>query len=237
MTRRDRPRATALAFARRRARRSTGSCRSRRRRRAAQTPGRSCDGMRHRYAGPAASDREHVAGADGRDAVRAVKQQSSGLVEPGKRPVPRSSGSRTRIVSAEAGGALEPIGADGGKASPRSHCVRRRCIASDSAANKVLRRQHRRRGREIGRRIGRVGWMVSAIDADADRHGERRVALALDQDAGELGRPIGGRSAILPADAGPSCGAPREVRRAVPERPRTRVAARACGATARSAAA
>ena len=119
------------ACARRRAHRSTGSCRSRRRRRAARIPVPACGcAMIRRPPKPKTSPAVMVV-----DAAGLLQQQAAGVIEPLKRPAEFALRQPHPDVLAEAGGALEPVGADR-RQSPRRarHCVSRRCMAAASAA-------------------------------------------------------------------------------------------------------
>ena len=212
-----------------RGRRSTGSCRSRRRRRAARTPVPASGAaivMRLRQSP------KHFTGGDSR--VTAVRHRCSTSVPP--RPGLRN-GPESRVPAAargcprpSAGGAREPVAADrcetlaAAATAPAGAASRRR-----SAANNVVRRDLRAGGREIGRGIGRVGRMRGAIDADADRDCERRLAFALDQDAGHfLAAEQQDRSAISAPAPGASGGAQSRDRVMQPPAPATNESCGAC---------
>src|SRR5204863_7910760 len=86
----------------------------------------------------------------------------------------------------EAGGAGEPVGADGGEVlasvplrDPSEHFYRQR-------AEKLGRRHYRAGGGDVGRRKIGIGGMALAIGTDTDGDGTLRQTLAFDPDTGEL---------------------------------------------------
>ena len=96
-----------------------------------------------------------------------------------KRPDKLAVGKPHADVVAEAGGAREPVGADGGKAlarvplrQPAQHLGRQR-------GEQRLGATRGAGGRQIGRRIVGVGRMAGAIDANPDRRPRRSSPAAL----------------------------------------------------------
>ena len=117
----------------------------------------------------------------------AGQQQAAGLVEASKRPVSSRSGSRTRMSCAEAGGALEPVGADGGEALPAPPLRQPPRHGGAQAPRTGAPASPGRRPRPDRSPDGCVSAGCAAqLTPMPMATAKRRLAVALDQDAGEL---------------------------------------------------
>ena len=212
------------AGARRRSRRSTDSCRSRRPRRAARTQVRLAAPWHDQ---PLAECRTDVAGGDRVVPAAVVEQQTVRRHRAPRsgRELPLGNLHRDRLARVRPRVRANPSRMVE-KPSPPFHCATRPIIASDSAEQGVGSRPARRPG-EIGRGIvacRQDGWrqLMPMPTATAGR-----PALAFDQDAGELGAAR--HQIVRPFDRQPrlEVAATRQPHRAPRAPRRTRVAANA----------
>ena len=138
--------------------------------------------------------RKHIAGGQSSSRVPSASSQTAAgrsrrALRSGRSV--RAPVSCTRIVSPRPAARASQSARMAAKPSPRCHCANP-CAASraDSAANRALRRDHRAGATQIGRRemTCRRGWLAQLTPKPMTTV-EHRLALAFDQDAGELVQP------------------------------------------------
>src|SRR5262245_21647816 len=168
------------AGAHRQRRRSTGSCRSPRPRQAVQKPVPAVQAC------SALTETKDFAGGYRSYAACLLEQQAPRVIEPleaaGKLPLWQP---HLQDI-AEAGCPFEPVRAGRRKAKTAFPLRQTLLHGPCELLEQSVGHNQRTQASKVGRGIVGLVWMGGAIHADADRDGERRLALALDQNAGNL---------------------------------------------------